>query len=166
MGLIFSSRIRPLPSRHITDHQMGLYQLGLYMTFRQTDSPPVAAAKASISAAATAYRFERDRRFASHHEQTRNHGRPDPLAAFFDIESVPMLVAAPGLRAVAIFEEMQRRHPDLSAGVRSIHERRAHARRPSAIVDRRHAMFCGTQARMQEWIPRSSKGIVAWKHVG
>ena len=43
--------------------------------------------------------------------------RPDPLADFFDTEIVPMLKAAPGLRAVAIFEEMQRRHPDLSAGV-------------------------------------------------
>ena len=35
-----------------------------------------------------------------------------------------MLKAAPGLRAVAIFEEMQRRHPDLSAGVRRTLERR------------------------------------------
>ena len=29
-----------------------------------------------------------------------------------------MLTAAPGLRTVAIFEEMQRRHPALSAGAR------------------------------------------------
>ena len=35
-----------------------------------------------------------------------------------------MLKAAPGLRAVAIFEEMQRRHPDLSAAVRRTLERR------------------------------------------
>jgi len=35
-----------------------------------------------------------------------------------------MLMAAPGLRAVAIFEEMQRRHPDLSAGARRTLERR------------------------------------------
>ncbi len=39
-------------------------------------------------------------------------------------EIVPMLKAAPELRAVAIFEEMQRRHPDLSAGVRRTLERR------------------------------------------
>ena len=38
-----------------------------------------------------------------------------------------MLTAAPGLRAVAIFEEMQRRHPDLSAGVRRTLERRIRA---------------------------------------
>lgn len=93
------------------------------MKFRQTDAPPVAAAKASISTA-TAYRFERDRRLPSHQDQTRGRRRPDPLADFFDIEIVPMLKAAPGLRAVAIFEEMQRRHPDLSAGVRRTLERR------------------------------------------
>ena len=93
------------------------------MKFRQTDVPPVAAAKASISVA-TAYRFEQDRRLPSHHEQTRGRRRPDPLADFFDVEIVPMLKAAPGLRAVAIFEEMQRRHPDLSAGVRRTLERR------------------------------------------
>ena len=38
-----------------------------------------------------------------------------------------MLKASPGLRAVAIFEEMQRRHPDLSAGVRRTMERRIRA---------------------------------------
>ena len=119
MGMDFLVEgIRPLPGRHVTDHQMRLY-----MKFRQTDAPPVAAAKASISAA-TAYRFEHDHRLPSHHEQTRGRRRPDPLADFFDIEIVPMLKAAPGLRAIAIFEEMQRRHSDLSAGVRRTLERR------------------------------------------
>jgi len=68
--------IRPLPGRHVTDHQMRLY-----MTFRQTDGPPVAAAKASIGAA-TAYRFERDRRLPSHKERVRGRRRPDPLPTF------------------------------------------------------------------------------------
>src|ERR1700712_4369172 len=115
---VLSSRIRPLPGRHVTDHQMRLY-----MKFRQIDSPSVAAAKASISPA-TAYRFEHDHRLPSHNPQIRGRRRPDPLADFFDTEIVPMLKAAPGLRAVAIFEEMQRRHPDLSAGVRRTLERR------------------------------------------
>jgi hypothetical protein len=48
--------IRPLPGRHVTGQQMRFY-----MKFRQTEAPPVAAAKASISTA-TAYRFEQDRR--------------------------------------------------------------------------------------------------------
>jgi hypothetical protein len=109
--------IRPLPGRHVTDQQMRFY-----MKFRQTDAPPVAAAKASISTA-TAYRFEQDRRLPSHKARVRDRRRPDPLADFFDTEVVPLLKASPGLRAVAIFEEMQRRHPDLSA-VRRILERR------------------------------------------
>ena len=83
----------------------------------------MAAAKASISAA-TAYRFEHDHRLPSDHQQIRGRRRPDPLADFFEGEIVPMLKAAPGLRAVAIFEEMQRRHPALSAGVRRTLERR------------------------------------------
>jgi len=58
------------------------------MKFRQTDGPPVAAAKASISAA-TAYRFEQDRRLPSHRENVRGRRRPDPLAAFFEAEVVP-----------------------------------------------------------------------------
>ena len=85
------------------------------MTFRQTDGPAIAAAKASISLA-TAYRFEQDHRPPSSIDKVRTRRRPDPLADFFDAEVIPMLKAAPGLRAVAIFEEMRRRHPHLSPG--------------------------------------------------
>jgi hypothetical protein len=95
----------------------------LYMTFRQTDGPAVAAAKASISLA-TAYRFEQDHRPPSTIDKVRTRRRADPLADFFDAEVIPMLKAAPGLRAVAIFEEMQRRHPHLSPGARRTLERR------------------------------------------
>jgi len=95
----------------------------LYMTFRQTDGPAVSAAKASISTA-TAYRFEQDHRLPSSQKSVRGRRRPDPLVDFFDAEVVPMLTAAPELRAVAIFDEMQRRHPDLSAGARRTLERR------------------------------------------
>jgi hypothetical protein len=95
----------------------------LYMTFRQTDGPAISAAKASISLA-TAYRFERDHRPPSAIDKVRTRRRPDPLADFFDAEVIPMLKAAPGLRAVAIFEEMQRRHPHLSPGARRTLERR------------------------------------------
>ncbi len=80
------------------------------MTFRQTDGPAVAAAKASISTA-TAYRFEQNHQLPSAAAKPRGRRRPDPLAAFFDAEVVPMLTAAPDLRAVGIFEEMQRRLP-------------------------------------------------------
>jgi hypothetical protein len=113
--------IRPLPGRHVTDHQMRLY-----MQFRETKSPPVAAAKASISTA-TAYRFEHDHRPPSTKQKVRGRRRPDPLADIFDSDVVPMLEAAPDLRAVAIFEEMQRRHPDLALSVRRTMERRIRA---------------------------------------
>ena len=96
------------------------------MTFRQTDGPAVSAAKASISTA-TAYRFEQDHRPPSAKAEPRGRRRPDPLVSFFDAEVVPMLTAAPELRAVAIFEEMQRRHPDLPDGTRRTLERRIRA---------------------------------------
>jgi hypothetical protein len=94
-----------------------------YMTFRQTDGPAVSAAKASISTA-TGYRCEQYHRLPSSYKKVRGRRRPDPLAHFFDAEVVPMLTAAPDLRAVAIFDEMQRRHPDLPAGARRTLERR------------------------------------------
>ncbi len=96
------------------------------MTFRQTDGPAAASAKASISTA-TGYRFEQDHRPPSLREKVRGRRRPDPLADFFDTEVVPMLSAAPALRAVAIFDEMRRRHPALPAGARRTLERRIRA---------------------------------------
>jgi len=96
------------------------------MKFRQTDMPPVAAAKASFSTS-TAYRFEKDPRLPSQKKARRERRRPDPLADIFAAEIVPMLQAAPGLRSVAIFEEMLRRHPDLGMGIRRTLERRIRA---------------------------------------
>ncbi len=96
------------------------------MKYRQTDTPPVAAAKASFSTS-TAYRFEKDRRLPSQTKGARGRRRPDPLTGVFENEVVPMLKAAPGVRAVAIFEEMLRRHPELGAGIRRTLERRVRA---------------------------------------
>jgi hypothetical protein len=98
----------------------------LYMKHRQTDTPPVAAAKASISTS-TAYRLEKDRRLPSQKKGNRGRRRPDPLAGIFETEIVPMLKAAPGVRPIAIFEEMVRRHPELGAGIRRTLERRIRA---------------------------------------
>lgn len=93
------------------------------MKFRQTHTTAVAAAKASISTA-TAYRIENDPRLPSQKKVPRQRRRPDPLAAIFDAEIVPLLRAAPGIRPVAIFEEMLRRHPELGSGIRRTIERR------------------------------------------
>lgn len=56
--------------------------------------------------------------------QPRERRRPDPLEAIFDTEVVPLLKEAQGLRPVAIFEEILRRHPELSRGVLRTLERR------------------------------------------
>ena len=68
------------------------------MKHRQSDPLPVAAAKASISRA-TAYRLLKDGRLPSQRAEPRGRRRPDPLAEIFDAEIVPLLQAAPGLRA-------------------------------------------------------------------
>jgi len=98
----------------------------LYMKLRQSHSTAVAAATASISVA-TAYRIEKDPRLPSQKKAPRGRRRPDPLAGIFEEEIVPLLKAAPGIRPVAIFEEMIRRHPELDEGVRRTLERRIRA---------------------------------------
>jgi transposase InsO family protein len=93
------------------------------MKSRQIHSIAVAAAKAGVSIA-TAYRIETDPRLPSQKTMPRGRRRPDPLANVWDSEIVAMLEAAPGVRAVAIFEEISRRHLDLPTGVRRTLERR------------------------------------------
>jgi transposase InsO family protein len=96
------------------------------MTFRRSDSPTAAAAKAAFSTA-TAYRLENDPRLPSQTASPRTRRRPDPLAGIFEEEVVPLLEAAPGLRPVSLFEELRRRHPELDHGVRRTLERRVRA---------------------------------------
>ena len=107
-----------MPGRHITDSQMRLY-----MTLRRTNPVPTAAAKAGFSTA-SAYRLEKAPVLPSARTAPRSRRRPDPLAGIWDAEIVPLLRSAPGLRPIAIFEEMRRRHPDLGEGVRRTLERR------------------------------------------
>src|SRR5205807_4604018 len=114
-------RNRSLPGRHVTDCQMRLY-----MSFRQAETPTVAAAKAGFSAA-TAYRIEQDPRLPSQKRSPRRRRRQDPLVAVWDSEVVPLLKSVPGLRPVAIFDEIRRRHPEIGAGVRRTLERRIRA---------------------------------------
>ena len=110
-----------MPGRHVTDHQMRLF-----MTLKQTHSIPIAAAKAGISQA-TGYRLNSDPVLPGQKKPPRGRRRPDPLAEIFDAEVVPLLTSSPGLRPVAIFEELLRRHPDLSPGIRRTLERRIRA---------------------------------------
>lgn len=96
------------------------------MTLRRTEPVPIAAARAGFSTA-TAYRIEGDPRPPSERSTPRGRRRPDPLAAIWENEVVPLLQAAPGLRPIAVFEEVRRRHPELGAGIRRTLERRIRA---------------------------------------
>jgi len=71
----------------------------------------------------TAGRIEADPRPPSERAIPRGRRRPDPLAAVWDSEIIPMLEAAPGLWPVTLLEELRRRHCDLPAGIRRTLER-------------------------------------------
>jgi hypothetical protein len=101
------------------------------MSFRSSHDVPAAAAKAGFSTA-TGYRIEVDPRLPSQKQAPRGRRRPDPLAEIWEAEIVPILKSAPGLRAVAVLEEMRRRHPDLNPNVRRTLERRIRAWRAVA----------------------------------
>jgi hypothetical protein len=101
------------------------------MSFRSSHDVPAAAAKAGFSTA-TGYRIEDDPRLPSQKKAPRGRRRPDPLAEIWEAEIVPILKAAPGIRAVAVLEEMRRRHPDLHPNVRRTLERRIRAWRAVA----------------------------------
>ena len=121
-----------MPGLHITDHQMRLY-----MSFRSSNDTPVAAAKAGFSTA-SGYRIDDDPRLPSQKKTPRGRRRPDPLAEVWDAEIVPILKAAPGLRAVAVLAEIRRRHPEIPPGVRRTLERRIMTWRALAGPERRH----------------------------
>lgn len=96
------------------------------MKLKLSKTLPAAAAQAGISVA-TAYRFGHDPRLPSEKQIHRERRRPDPLVDIFDAEVVPMLQAAPGIRPVAIFDELRRRHAELAPSVRRTLERRIRA---------------------------------------
>jgi hypothetical protein len=93
------------------------------MHHRRAHTRQLAAARAGIGAS-TGGRLDADPRLPSQCKAPRGRRRPDPLAAVWDTEIVPLLQSTPGLRPVAVFEEMLRRHCDLAPGVRRTLERR------------------------------------------
>ena len=105
------------------------------MNLRRYHSPAIAGAKAGFSTAA-AYRIEKDPRLPSQKKARRERRRADPFADVWDNEVVPMLKAAPGLRPIAVFGELCRRHPDLGDGTRRTLERRIRAWRAVNGPDR------------------------------
>ena len=110
-----------MPGRFITDRQHEDY-----MTLRRHHTQKIAAAKAGFSAS-TGSRIDHDARLPSRKSRERRHGggKPDPLAGLWEEEIMPLLAATPGLRPIAVLEEMQRRHPerDLSPARRTLERR-------------------------------------------
>src|SRR5580704_13099655 len=95
----------------------------LYMIYRHSKDATLAAAKSGFSRA-TGYRIEDDPRLPSQKKAPRGRRRPDPLAEVWDGEIVPILKSAPGIRAIAVLEEIRRRHPEIDTGIRRTLERR------------------------------------------
>src|SRR5471030_3536283 len=121
-GIGFSlERTNSLAGRHVTDQQMRLF-----MSLRRTHSPAVAGAKAGFSTSA-AYRFEKDPRLPTQKKAHRERRRADPFVDVWENEVLPMLKAAPGLRPIAVFEELCRRHPELGSVTRRTLERHVRA---------------------------------------
>lgn len=93
------------------------------MTYRQTLRRELAAAKAGLSRA-TAWRLEADPRLPSQKKEMRGRRRPDPLEPYWESEIVPLLKAAPGIRAIGVLGELRRRHGEINANIRRTLERR------------------------------------------
>ena len=146
-----------MPGLHITDHQMRLY-----MSYRQTHDTAIAAAKSGFSTA-TGYRIEDDPRLPSQKKAPRGRRRPDPLAEVWDAEIVPILKAAPGIRAIAVLEEIRRRHPEIGPGIRRTLERRMRAWRALARPGAGRDLPPGARAR-PSWLVRLHRHERARRH--
>src|SRR5580693_6915970 len=83
----------------------------LFMKFRPDHLQHIAAAKAGFSER-TARRIETNRHLTPPPNAVRTRQGPDPFDGLWDSEIRPLLETHPGLRPVAVLEEMQRRHPD------------------------------------------------------
>ena len=93
------------------------------MSIRTTHDTAVASAKAGISRA-TGFRVDADPRLPSQKKAPRERRRPDPLAAIWEADVVPILKAALGIRTVSVMAELRRRHADLNPNIRRTLERR------------------------------------------
>lgn len=100
-----------MPGKRITDHQVLTYK-----AYRRTATQAAAAAKSGMSER-SARRIEAQQALPSQRAPRGWRTRPDPLAAVWGSEVVPLLQATPHLSAVTLLEEMQRRHPGEYADV-------------------------------------------------
>jgi hypothetical protein len=89
----------------MTDHQVNRYK-ELRKQFKQE----AAAAKVGVSVR-SARRIEQASTLPSQRELRRWRTRADPFAEVWEAELVPLLREAPGLTAVTLLEELERRYP-------------------------------------------------------
>lgn len=108
-----------MPGKRISDHQVTKYK-----ELRGKHSQEVAAAKVGVSVA-SARRIESTALLPSQKPVRTWRTRVDPLTEVWIAEVVPMLEAAPGLMAVTVLEELQRRYPQRfdSAVLRTLQRR-------------------------------------------
>lgn len=99
-------------------------QVAKYMEHRKELTQEVAAAKVDISVR-SARRIERAGGLASKQEARQWRTRGDPLSRWWESEIVLLLESTPGLNAVTILEELQRRYPsEVSPGLLRTLQRR------------------------------------------
>ena len=109
----------------------------------RTDHPQMTAAAQAGLSVASARRIDLDPRPPSTKKQRRIwRTRPNPLEGLWDEEILPLLVAAPGLRPITLFDEMERRHPNrIGPSFRRTLERRIaewkalHGAKPGALAN-------------------------------
>jgi len=94
-----------MPGKRITDHQVNKYK-----ELRRRLTQEAAAAKVGISIR-TARRLEHQSALPSQRRARRWRTRTDPFGEVWQEEVLPLLRCTPGLTAVTVFEELQRRHP-------------------------------------------------------
>jgi len=100
-----------VPGIRITDLQVTKYK-----ELRGKHTQEAAAAKTGISVS-SARRVELSTTLPSQRRARHWRTRADPLGDLWNAEVVPLLEGAPGLMAVTVLEELQRRHPELLASV-------------------------------------------------
>ena len=94
-----------MPGIRITDRQVHLY-----MSYRKHNTQELAAAKAGMNAR-TARRIEGKGTLPSQQPRRYWRSRPDPFAAVWETEIVPLLQNAPRLMAITLLRQMQEQHP-------------------------------------------------------
>jgi transposase InsO family protein len=96
-----------VPGKKITDQQVRKYKEARRQTTQQ-----IAAARLGISER-SARRIEKAGGLPSQRGPRTWRTRPDPLAAVWDTELVPLLEREPDLQGRTLLEELQRRHGDI-----------------------------------------------------